>query len=139
MKNYKEGDEVQVTVKKFSQLGAIVTFGDSTGLIYQNDIYSDLSIGDTVKAYIKTIREDGKIDLTLRNAGYRNYINPVTDSILKKLEKSNGFLPFNDNSSPGEIKFNFKISKKQFKQALGRLYKEGKIKFVRNGIELVKE
>lgn len=135
---YKVGDEVEVTVKRFSKLGAFVAIkGGGYGLIYQNDIYIDLEVGDTTKAYIKTIREDGKIDLVLRNPGYRNYINPVSDKIIEKLNAANGFLPFNDKTPPGKIKAEFQMSKTQFKQAIGKLYRDKIITITDVGIYLV--
>lgn len=134
----KIGDVVEAKIVRFSPLGAFASFENGGwGLIYQDDIYTNLAVGDVVTAYIKTIREDGKIDLTLRNLGYRNFINSTTESIIDKLKEAGGSLPYNDNSSPDRIKQKFQMSKSQFKQAIGKLYKEKLIVITETGIEIV--
>jgi len=96
------------------------------GLLYRTDLATPLKIGQSLKGFIRTIRPDGKIDLSLQPAGYRR-IASVTDQILEKLRAAGGQLPFHDGSSPDEIRAAFGISKKAFKQALGALYRERRV------------
>jgi len=86
-----------------------------------------------MKGYLKPIRSDGKIDLSLYPIGVVS-IEPNAHKILKKLQENNGFLPFTDKSSPVEIRDNFGISKKLFKKALGALYKKKLVVLKKDGI-----
>ena len=88
--------------------------------------------------YIKTIRPDNKIDVTLQKAGYQN-IEPNAQKIVDELKASRGFLRLNDNSDPEDIKTVLKMSKKTFKKAIGLLYKDKQIELKENGIYLIKE
>jgi hypothetical protein len=133
---FKEGDQVKAQVYKFTDLGATVIINDKyLGLIYQNDIYRNLEIGEKLTAYIKKIREDNKIDVTLRKTGY-DRIKDAKTKILACLEKQNGFLALTDNSSPAQIKKKLAISKGSFKTAIGSLYKEKLIEITEKGIKL---
>ena len=92
-----------------------------------------------VTGYIKTIRDDGKIDVSLRPQGFRNVIDSDVDKILHKLKESReGFLLLTDKSSPESIKFHLKMSKKSFKKAVGNLYKQKQITIKSDRIELIK-
>ena len=92
-----------------------------------------------VTGYIKNIREDGKIDVTLRPQGIRNVIDSDVNKILSKLKDSReGFLLITDKSSPEAIRFHMKMSKKAFKKAVGNLYKKKLIMIKEDRIELVK-
>lgn len=108
-----------------------------SGLIYKNEIFESIRIGDKLKGYIKNIREDGKIDLSLQKSGFE-LVDDVKWRLLSILKQNNGFLPLHDGSSPEEIKQKLQISKKAFKKAVGALYKEQLIKLAKEGIELVK-
>lgn len=108
-----------------------------TGLIYKNEIFENIRIGDKLKGYIKNIREDGKIDISLQKSGFE-LVDDVKWRLLSILKQNNGFLPLHDGSSPEEIKQKLQISKKAFKKAVGALYKEQLIKLNKEGIELVK-
>lgn len=137
--DYKEGDEVEVIVYDFSPLGIKVAVEKMyLGLIYQNETFKNLKIGDSFKAYVKKVRDDGKIDLTAQKGGYRNFINNSTDRILKELKDSNGFLPYGDKSPADEIYKKFEMSKKIFKQSIGALYKKKIISISEDGIRLLK-
>ncbi len=134
----KEGEEVRLLIYSETPLGlnAIVN-NRYSGLIYQNELFEDLQVGDEVKGYIKTIREDKKIDLRIQKAGYE-LVDEVRHKILEDLKSNKGFLPFHDNSSPEEIKQRFQLSKKAFKKTIGTLYKDKLITISDKGITLVK-
>ncbi len=106
------------------------------GILYQNDVYKKINIGDNLQGYIKTIRDDGKIDVTIRKNGLEE-INACKARLFKALKDSKGFLPLNDNSPPETIQSALEMSKKSFKKAAGMLYKEGKIQIFDNGIKLL--
>jgi predicted RNA-binding protein (virulence factor B family) len=131
---YTIGQKVEVVVQKYTQIGVIVAFDDCEGLAYHEDIYEELEVGETRTAYIKKIREDGKIDVTFRRHGYRNFIGSTTDAVLKALEDNNGKLDLNDKSAPYLIREQLGMSKTQFKQAIGKLYKDRKILITEQGI-----
>ena len=104
---------------------------------YKNEIFSDLEVGITTTGYIKNIREDQKIDVSLRPLGYRNTIEDDKAKILHQLTQKNDELQLTDKSSPESIKFHLQISKKAFKRALGALYKEKKVILHHDKIEKV--
>ncbi len=135
---FTEWQEVYVEIYAFTDLGIKVAINDEyTGLVYGNQVYDEYQEGQKLKAYIKCVREDGKIDVSLQpNQGMHVY--STADKILEYLKAAGGKSGFNDKSSPEDIKNEFQISKKVFKQAIGRLYKQHKIKITGKGIELVK-
>ena len=106
-------------------------------MIYHNQIFTSLNIGDKLKAYVKEVRSDEKIDLSLQPFGYENVVKNLESFILSELEKNNGFLGFNDTTDPEIIKQRFQCSKKNFKKTLGALYKQKKIEILDNGIKLL--
>jgi len=135
---FTQWQEVDVEIYAFTDLGVKVAINDEyTGLVYGNQIYDDYQEGQKLKAYIKCVREDGKIDVSLQPKQGR-HIFSTTDKILEHLKAAGGKSGFNDESSPEDIKNEFQVSKKVFKQAIGRLYKQHKIKITDKGIELVK-
>lgn len=135
---FTQWQEVDVEIYAFTDLGVKVAINNEyTGLVYGNQIYDDYQEGQKLKAYIKFVREDGKIDVSLQPKQGR-HIFSTTDKILEHLKAAGGKSRFNDKSSPEDIKNEFQISKKVFKQAIGRLYKQHKIKITDKGIELVK-
>lgn len=132
----KEGDEVRLLIYSETPLGLNAIINNRySGLIYQNEIFEDLQVGDEVKGYIKTIREDKKIDLRLQKAGYE-LVDEGKIKILEYLKNNQGFLPFHDNSTPEEIKQQFQLSKKAFKKAIGALYKDKLILISDKGITI---
>jgi hypothetical protein len=136
--DFSRGDEVDILVDRFTDLGVRVIINNKYfGLVYEDDIYKDLSVGDEAKGYIKKIRDDNKIDVSLRKIGYGK-IEDAKEKIINELKKNNGFLPLTDNSSPEEIKNKLKISKGSFKKAIGGLYKEKIIDIKTKGIKLKK-
>ncbi|MTG98188.1 MULTISPECIES: S1 RNA-binding domain-containing protein [Myroides] len=133
-----EGDEVELVVSHITELGINVIINDKhKGLIYKNEVFEDLRTGDRVIGYIKSIRPDGKIDVTRSKVGYDGVLDSA-GIILAELEGNNGFLGLTDNSHPEDIKTVLNMSKKTFKKAVGTLYKEKKIVITDKGIELVK-
>jgi predicted RNA-binding protein (virulence factor B family) len=135
---YRAGLEVDLLVYEETTLGynAIVE-GTHRGLIYRSTIGAPLAIGTRVRGFIKEVREDGKIDLSLDRAGYER-VAPLARQILEELEKVGGRLNFDDSSDPAEIRRRFGVSKKAFKQAVGALYRERQIVLLNPGIELAR-
>ena len=137
-KHFLVGQEVEGIIYSFTQLGINIAIDKKyTGIVYINDNYKKLYIGDKVKVFIKNIREDGKIDLSFRKSGFLETIGENTDIILTELTKAGGFLPFNDESTPTEIGEKFQMSKTNFKNSIGKLFKQKKIKITDEGITLV--
>lgn len=133
----KPYEEVEILVTHITEKGAnAIVNGLHKGLIYAEDIFEDIRSGDRIKAYIKNIREDNKIDLVLQVPGYRS-IEPNANYIREELEAAGGFLPLHDKSSPDDIKNQLGMSKKSFKKAIGTLYKDKQILIKEDGIELI--
>ena len=106
-----------------------------SAMIPKNELFPSLKIGDTIKARVISVREDGKLNLSLREKSYLQ-MDADSELILTKLKAANGFLPFNDASSPEAIKSEFRLSKNAFKRAIGKLYKAGTITITDDGIQL---
>ncbi|MEM1002692.1 MAG: S1-like domain-containing RNA-binding protein, partial [Bacteroidota bacterium] len=116
-------DEVEVIISHPSDLGMnVIVNNKHRGFIYQKDIYSDLNIGDRLKAVVKKVRPDNKLDISLGQIGYKS-IEPNAQKILDVLKDNNGFLALHDKSDPESIKNQLEMSKKNFKKAIGSLYK----------------
>ena len=136
--DYEEGQAVDVLIDGETDLGyrAIINH-KHRGLIYANDVAERLAIGRKLEAYVLRVREDGKIDLTVHQSGYKR-VRRLTADIIDMLVANKGFLPYHDRSSPAEIQTTFGVSKKAFKQAIGALYKEKRITIDPDGIRRVK-
>lgn len=134
----KEGEEVDLMIQQKTDLGyAAIINHTHRGLIYENEIFQEIHIGDKLKGHVKKIRNDNKIDLSLQPLGYKSTHDANSQLILEQLEKNKGFLPITDKSSPEEISTQFGISKKAFKKTLGALYKQRKIEIQPEGIKLL--
>ena len=135
----QEGDKVSLLIETETDLGYTVLINDEfDGLLYRSEVFKDLEEHMEVIGYVKTIREDGKIDVSLRPQGFRNVIGTDVHKVLAKLKESReGFLLLTDKSSPDSIKFHLQMSKKAFKRAIGTLYKEKRILLKEDRIELV--
>lgn len=134
----QEGDKVDLIIGVQTALGYTVLINEAyEGLLYANEVFSDIEEGMKTTGYIKKIREDEKIDVSLRPQGFRNVIDNDVDKILSVLEDK-GFIPLTDKSSPEAIKFRLQMSKKAFKKAVGSLYKQKRIVLKENSIELIK-
>lgn len=129
-------DTVDLIVSHPSVLGMNVIVNKThTGLVFKDDIYKDISIGDRLKGTVKKVRPDNKLDISLTQIGYRN-IEPNAEHILFELQDNGGFLPLNDKSKPETIKEVLQMSKKNFKKAIGSLYKDRQIEIKDDGIYL---
>ena len=135
MSPYKKDDTVTGTLYLISNnFGAFVAVDNCyLGLIPKNEMVRNFRIGDAVEARIKEIREDGKMNLSVRE---KAYVQMDIDSsfIMEKLEMNRGYLPYHDKSSPEDIKEFFSMSKNEYKRAIGRLYKKKKIRIESDGI-----
>ena len=135
----EEGQEVDLIIYDESELGyQAVVDQKYSGLIYKNEVFQPLRIGDELKGYISKIRDDDKLDLRLSKVGFES-IDENADKILKALQSGGGQLLLNDKSSPEEITKLLKMSKKAFKKAIGNLYKQRKIEIEDSGIKLVND
>ncbi|WP_207062742.1 S1 RNA-binding domain-containing protein [Motiliproteus sp. SC1-56] len=105
------------------------------GLIHHSDVQRPLHTGQSLSGYIKRQRPDGKLDLVLRQPGFAE-VKQLTETIIEALEEAGGYLPCNDRSDPAEIRQRFDTSKKQFKSALGVLYRQRRISLESDGIRL---
>ena len=138
--NFKEGDKVNLIIETETGLGYTVLINEEfDGLLFRSEVFQDLEENMEVTGYIKNIREDGKIDVSLRPQGFRNVIDADVEKVLEKLKKSKeGFILLTDKSSPDSIRFHMKMSKKAFKKAIGNLYKQKLIVIEEDRIVLVK-
>lgn len=133
----EEGEEVDLRIWKKTELGYKVIINEThEGLIYHNEFFTDVYPGDQETGYIKQIRDDKKIDVTLRPIGY-DKVEPNANHILQRLKQVGGYLDLHDKSDPDEIRERLEMSKKTFKKAIGSLYKEEIIRIEDDGIYLV--
>lgn len=134
---YEVGDEVELIIADETDLGykAIVN-QEHWGMLYKNQVYQSLSKGQKTKGYVNKVREDEKIDLLLEKPGYEK-VDAISEKILNELKENRGFMAVSDKSSPEMIKAMFGISKKNFKKAIGTLYRKRIIRFDSDGIRLV--
>ncbi len=133
-KDLFEGQKVDLLIYGMTKIGiSAVVNNRFSGMLYRSDTYIPLSIGEKIEGYISRIRQDGKIDLSLKKPGYRS-IRDSRTRIMETLKKSGGHIPCHDKSSPEEIRHTFSMSKKEFKRAIGGLYKEGRIELTETGI-----
>jgi hypothetical protein len=131
-------EEVDLIIANPTELGWNVIVNEiHKGLLYKDDVFQKLHVGDRLKGFVKKTRPDGKIDITLQRPGYRS-IEPNAQELLNLLEIKGGFLALTDKSSPKEIEKQVQMSKKSFKRALGNLYKQRKVEIKDNGIYLKK-
>ena len=134
---FTEWQEVDLEIYTFTDLGVKVAINDEyKGLIYGDQVFDEYQEGQKLKGYIKFVREDGKIDVSLQPK-QGSHVLSTTDKIIEHLKAAGGKSGFNDKSSPEDIKNEFQVSKKVFKQAIGKLYKQGKIKISDKGIKLI--
>ena len=132
------GDEVALIVMQKTDLGfSVIVNKEHKGLIYENEIFKELKIGDKIKGYVKKIREENKIDISLHPIGYNRFNDPNVELIKNKLKQKKGFIAITDKSTPQEIYSQFGISKKAFKKAVGALYKQRQITIAPDGITLI--
>lgn len=134
---FKVGQKVSLLIADQTDLGFKAIVNDRYwGLLYQNELFQPIKKGQKLVGYIKQIRDDKKIDLTLNQPGYAK-IDPLADAIMDRLKIAGGALPLSDKSSPETIYKEFGASKKAFKQAIGALYKQQLIIIDDDGIRLI--
>jgi len=132
----KAGEEVQLTFYEFGDLGAkVIVNGRYGGLVFKNELHGSYRVGDSARGFVGKIREDGKIDITLRKGGGQDILDGK-ERVLKVLRSKGGFLPVGDKSAPEQIAELFQMSKKSFKTVIGNLYKEGTIEITQEGVRL---
>ena len=133
-------EEVDLIVSHITEIGINVIINEKhKGLLYKDEVYDDaIRTGDRMIGFIKNIRPNNKIDVSLQKQGYEN-VEPNAEKILDELRSNRGFLRLNDNSDPEDIKTVLKMSKKTFKKAIGALYKDKLIEIKDDGIYLIKE
>ncbi|MCV9385834.1 CvfB family protein [Reichenbachiella ulvae] len=131
-----EGDEVEIVIGETTINGIRVIINQKyQGLLYENETFEELIKGSKRKAFIKKLREDGKIDVSLRKGGMHD-LEAGAQKILDYLESHDGTLPLHDKSSPEEIQEMLQMSKKNFKKSLGILYKQKRIKLEDEEVKL---
>jgi predicted RNA-binding protein (virulence factor B family) len=135
----KELEPVDLIVYRRTDIGYVVIINKQhTGVLHFNDIYQEIQVGDTLKGYVKNIREENKIDVAVGKVGYQR-VEDEAGKVMRLLQENNGYLPYNDKSSPEEIYAFFGMSKKTFKMTTGNLYKNRKIVFTQTGIKTAEE
>jgi len=137
--NYDEGEEVDLFICDKTDLGYKAVVNNAHwGMVYKNEVFQKLHIGQQLKGYIKTIREDLKIDISLQQSGYQR-VDSISKSILKTIKDLGGSIAITDKSPPEDIYPLFGVSKKTFKKAIGALYKKRLITIDTNGIKLARK
>ncbi len=135
----EEKEEVDLIIWNKSDLGRNVIINQKhEGLIYEDDIFQNLRYGEKRTGYIKQIRPDNKIDVTLRPFGYKK-VEPNADQIYEILKKGDGYLDLHDKSDPDLIRARLEMSKKTFKKAIGLLYRNNLIRIEDDGIYLTEK
>lgn len=130
-------EEVNLWVYNETELGYQVLVNEKYGgLIYHNEVFDEIEIGDRLKGYVKQVRPDGKVDISLQPLGVAS-IEPNAQKVLDVLNASGGTLPLSDKSQPDEIQTKLNMSKKAFKKAIGSLYKKRLILIEDYGIRAV--
>ena len=133
-KNLKRNDEVKILVIAKTPLGYKCIVNDMfEGMLFENEIFENIRVGDIKKAYVKYLKDDGKLDLSLQKIGDRSDIKEKVYSVIKEW----GEMEITTKSSPETIQKYFKVSKKAFKSAVNALIKEGKVKIENNKLKLV--
>ncbi|MEQ1545923.1 S1-like domain-containing RNA-binding protein [Methyloglobulus sp.] len=134
---FKAGQKVSLLIADKTDLGIKAIINNSHwGMLYENELFQPVQKGQKLDGFIRQIREDNKIDLTLHQPGYGK-VDELTDKILAKIKDNQGFLPLSDKSPPDTIYSTFGVSKKVFKQAIGALYKKKLILIEKDGIRLI--
>jgi predicted RNA-binding protein (virulence factor B family) len=132
-----ENDPVDLLAYEITDLGVNVIINDRhKGLLYHNEIFRPVAVGDRMPGFIKRVRDDGAVDVSLQQIGFQK-VEPSAQAILDALKANKGFLPLTDHSEPQVIYETLEMSKKTFKKAIGTLYKDRKIVLQKDGIALV--
>ncbi len=136
---YEVGETVDLLIWDKTDLGyKVIVNSAHWGVVYKNEVFQRLQIGQALKGYIKLVRGDLKIDVSLQPSGYQR-VDPVSQKVLKTIQKRGGRIDVTDKSPPKEIYDLFGVSKKTFKQAVGNLYKKRLIAMDPRGITIVRK
>jgi uncharacterized protein len=136
--HFREGQKVKLVIREETDIGFKAIINDSSeGMLYKNEVFQPLEKGQKIGGFIRKIREDNRIDLSLYKPGYRK-VDGLSERILERLKGAGGFLQVTDKSPPEEIAGLFGISKKTYKMIVGRLYRERIIAIEDDGIRLIK-
>lgn len=134
---FHSGDEVDVLVWKRTDLGyKVIVDNRYAGLLFENQVFRPLRVGDKAQAYVRQVRPDGKIDLALQREG-RGKVTDFSEELLEYIRRNQGRIQLTDKSPAEEIYAAFGVSKKTFKQAVGDLYKRRLIRLEADGIRLL--
>jgi len=135
---FKQGDKVSIIIASPTDLGfRVIVNHKYWGVLYANEVFQSIRKGQVLEAYVKRLRDDNRLDISLQPLGFAK-VTGITDDILQRLQQQKGYLPLSDKSSPEEIYAIFNVSKKVFKQAIGTLFKQRKIIIEEQGIRLLK-
>jgi predicted RNA-binding protein (virulence factor B family) len=133
---YRPGQKVTLVISARTGMGFIAVInGSDMGILYKNEVFQPLKIGQEISGFIRKVRADKKIDLSLQEPGYQA-IGDLSQQIMDRLRQQGGFMPVTDKSPPKVIAGLFGISKKTYKKAVGNLYKKRLITLEKNGIRL---
>ena len=133
---FHEGQKVALRISARKEMGFVAVInGTHKGILYKNEVFQPLKIGQEIDGFIKKVRDDKKIDLSLQKPGYKA-IDALSRKIMDELQQQGGFIAVSDKSRPTAIADIFGVSKKTFKKAIGNLYKKRLITFEKNGIRL---
>ena len=136
--DYEHGREVELLITRRTDLGFTAIVDDTCwGILYANQVFRRLDVGQRLTGYVNKVRSDGKLDLILDKPGYQK-VGRMADEILDVLEANRGFLPLTSKSSPEEISRMLGMSKKNFKKAAGALYKERLVSIDEDGLRRLK-
>ncbi len=135
----EEQEEVEILIGGLNDQGLNVVVNERfQGIMFDSEIYEDFKMGDRVTGYVKTLRDDSKVEVTTRRIGLEN-LEEGAAKIMDVLKNMNGHLALHDKSAPDEIQEVLKMSKKNFKRSLGILYKQKLVKLIEGGIELIEK
>ena len=134
--DFKEGQKVSLLISSRTKTGFMAVIdGTRGGMLYNNEVFQTLKIGQKIDGFIKKIRDDKKIDLCLQKPGYKA-IYLLSQKIMDTIQQRGGFIAVTDKSRPKVIADLFGVSKKTFKKAVGKLYKKRLITLEKDGIRL---
>jgi predicted RNA-binding protein (virulence factor B family) len=135
--DFHVSQKVELLICNQTDIGykAIVN-GTHWGVLYYNEVFQPLKSGQKTKGYIKKVRDDNKIDLSLQKLGYEK-VDDITETILGVLKEQGGFISVSDKSTPETIHKLFGVSKKTYKKAIGAIYRKRLITIENNGIKLI--
>jgi predicted RNA-binding protein (virulence factor B family) len=138
MKGLHPNKEFEAIILAKTPLGyKVIADNQYEGMLFANEIFEDIRIGDKKRVYIKTVRKDGKLDLSLQPIGKKAKITEAEGTIIQLLKEANGTLPFTYKSDAEEIKKTFEMSKKNFKRTLTQLIESKKIELTEDTIVLL--